>query len=423
MPDATQWGTRDGYGGPGSFPKDVMGFRRPQSSGLYGRKFDLLTAEGRRHRYTFDDDGRLSATCLDGGRDLIAENVAYRAFEGSPGIFIVSHRYGNHPRLSTTVVIDLNRAQFVLVDQEIPAEGDADYRVRESRTGGYIGDPPGGGEVLAPPPPTDLVGRRFFVNYDGQYTYEIVFLTEGAVAWHCIRGNTGLVSTEPYSASQLAAGIVCLSWSEEAECLAVVMLLNFNDGKINGTMFGYDPGDRKILDFALGSEMLDSAEFGVRVRGLHDVPPDLVLQRNKDVVLRSHLEVWNRERYELIDELYDPEFACHFICQQESTGLEAMRRFVAGHRRSFPDWTERVVDIFAEGDRVVARYCSTGTHKGEFQGIAPTGRRVTVNEVSVYRVRNGRIIEQWGFPDGLSLVQQLTAHEGRLAQLAGKEDR
>ncbi|MEL0315904.1 MAG: ester cyclase, partial [Halieaceae bacterium] len=64
--------------------------------------------------------------------------------------------------------------------------------------------------------------------------------------------------------------------------------------------------------------------------------------------------------------------------------------------------------VVAEGDRVVTRYDSTGTHEGAFQGVAPTGRTCAIAEVSIYRIAGGKIAEQWGFPDGLSHMQQLT---------------
>ena len=87
---------------------------------------------------------------------------------------------------------------------------------------------------------------------------------------------------------------------------------------------------------------------------------------------------------------------------------DGVHDFISGHHKSFPDWTEKVVDIVADGDRVVTRYISNGTHEGEFQGIAPTGRKIEIAEVSIHRVLNGKIVEQWGFPDGLSHFQQLT---------------
>ena len=60
-------------------------------------------------------------------------------------------------------------------------------------------------------------------------------------------------------------------------------------------------------------------------------------------------------------------------------------------------------DIVAEGDRVVIRFTSTGTHRGAFAGIAPTGR------MAIVRVVGGKIVEQWGLPDLNGLLEQLRA--------------
>ena len=403
-----QWGKREGYGGPGSFPKEVMGFVREKSTDLAGQEHSLYLADGRILNYKFKDKETLSMNSTKAGHGHNAVDVGYRAFEGSPGIFIVSHTYPEHDRLNTCAVLDFNRNQAIVVDGEIPEEGDDDFRVRETRTGGYIGGPDTPGEIVEPQFPTDLVGRRVAVRYAEDYVYEAVFLTPTHLAWHCIKGNTGLVAVEEYSVNQLAHDVICLSWSEQEESLQAVMLMNLSNGKINGNMFGYDPEEKEILNFALGSEIFDPSELGVNVRGLVDSEKDNVLQRNKDIVLRSHYEIWNRSKYELIHELYSEEFSAHFICNSEISGKEEMQKFIESHRRSFPDWTERVVDIVAEGDRVVTRYISSGTHDGDFQGIPATRRKITVNEVSIYRMFKGKIIEQWGFPDGLSVVQQLT---------------
>jgi predicted ester cyclase len=70
-----------------------------------------------------------------------------------------------------------------------------------------------------------------------------------------------------------------------------------------------------------------------------------------------------------------------------------------------------VEDVVAEGDRVVTRFTSSGTQLGEFQGVRATGRRVAISEVAVYRFAGGKIAEQWGFPDVLSLQRQLAEAE------------
>ena len=65
--------------------------------------------------------------------------------------------------------------------------------------------------------------------------------------------------------------------------------------------------------------------------------------------------------------------------------------------------------MISEGDKVVTRYKSTGTQQGAFNGLDSTGKRVTIYETSIYRIANGKLAEQWGFPDALSLDNQLRA--------------
>jgi steroid delta-isomerase-like uncharacterized protein len=138
---------------------------------------------------------------------------------------------------------------------------------------------------------------------------------------------------------------------------------------------------------------------------------EALLEHNKEVVLRNQAEVWSKGNLDILQELYTPDFVCHFIVGPDWHGYDGIREAVSSHRRSFPDWTEHVEDIVAEGDRVVTRFRSRGTQKGEFEGIPPTGRTVEVSEVAIFRLENGRIAEQWGFPDAMGLMRQLTATE------------
>ncbi len=133
------------------------------------------------------------------------------------------------------------------------------------------------------------------------------------------------------------------------------------------------------------------------------------VSENKAIVLRSETELWSKGNLAAADELYSPDYVCHFIVGPEWKGVEGIRREVASHRTSFPDWNENVDDIIAEGDKVVIRFTSTGTQRGEFQGLAPTGRKVSIQEVAIFRVVNGKIVEQWGMPDVHGLLEQLTA--------------
>ncbi|MFD0360268.1 ester cyclase [Nocardia sp. GCM10030253] len=86
---------------------------------------------------------------------------------------------------------------------------------------------------------------------------------------------------------------------------------------------------------------------------------------------------------------------------------EAFKQVWAMLLRAFPDVHVTVEDLIAEGDKVVSRSVVTGTHKGEFMGLAPTGKSVTYNEIFIVRFVKGRIAEAWGVVDIFSLRQQL----------------
>ena len=128
---------------------------------------------------------------------------------------------------------------------------------------------------------------------------------------------------------------------------------------------------------------------------------------NKAVVMKSVEALWSRGDLTSADALYDSTFVSHNIVGPEWRGIEGIKDAVRRHRSAFPDWRERVEDIIAEGDRVVIRFTATGTQRGAFVGIAPTNRHVTVKEMSIYRLVNGKIVEQWGMPDVFGLQTQL----------------
>ncbi len=79
--------------------------------------------------------------------------------------------------------------------------------------------------------------------------------------------------------------------------------------------------------------------------------------------------------------------------------IETFRRFAADAHAAFPDMRITVEDMIAEDDRVAARVSMRGTHQGEFQGIAPTGKRVQVRAMDMFRIADDKIVEHWGHGD------------------------
>jgi len=136
--------------------------------------------------------------------------------------------------------------------------------------------------------------------------------------------------------------------------------------------------------------------------------PDMKPERNKQLVHRDNEETWNKGNLALIEELYSPDFVQHFLPDgTELRGLEALKEHVRSHREAFPDWTETIEHIVAEGDLVVIHFRSTGTNRGSFLGNPPTGKRVRIHEMSIVRIVDGKIAEQWLLPNLLGLTQQL----------------
>ncbi len=82
-------------------------------------------------------------------------------------------------------------------------------------------------------------------------------------------------------------------------------------------------------------------------------------------------------------------------------------RLFAQFRAAFPDWHEEIVQLVAEGDTVAGRFKCSGTHRGEFLGEAPTGRRMEVEEVFFMRAEDGLFVDFWALEDSLGRMRQL----------------
>jgi len=146
--------------------------------------------------------------------------------------------------------------------------------------------------------------------------------------------------------------------------------------------------------------------------GCSTTTPEGILESNKRLVRQMNAEVWNKTNLDIVDKLYTPDFVLHFLPDgSELRGIDSLREHIREHRKAFPDWSEDIKRIVAERDLVVIQYVSTGTNQGRWLGNSPTGRRIQINEVSIFRIKDGRIAEQWLLPDLLSMQQQLAGKE------------
>ena len=133
-------------------------------------------------------------------------------------------------------------------------------------------------------------------------------------------------------------------------------------------------------------------------------------EQNKTNVRRLFEEVWNKGHVPVADELFTPTYTHHDSSSPDlGRGPESEKKRVTLYRNAFPDIRFTVEDIIAEGETVVARWSCRGTHKGDLNGIAPTGKQFNITGVSITRFTNGKMSEGFVNWDALGLMQQLGA--------------
>ena len=121
-------------------------------------------------------------------------------------------------------------------------------------------------------------------------------------------------------------------------------------------------------------------------------------EENKALVRKEQQELWNHTgELHAAEELFAADQA------------EAAKQEAADFRQGFPDVLSTIEDLIAEGNKVVARWRSRATHRGDYMGTPPSGKEVEFAGISVYRIAEGKIAESWTVEDELGLMRQIGA--------------
>jgi steroid delta-isomerase-like uncharacterized protein len=123
-------------------------------------------------------------------------------------------------------------------------------------------------------------------------------------------------------------------------------------------------------------------------------------EENKAIVRRVY-EIVSTGDFERAAEIVDQNAPDNEHLPQDPPArlIDTFKETFSEAREGFPDLGITIEDVMAEGDRVAARIVMRGTHRGEFQGIAPTGKPVEVKAMDMFRIANGKIVEHWGHAD------------------------
>ncbi len=130
-------------------------------------------------------------------------------------------------------------------------------------------------------------------------------------------------------------------------------------------------------------------------------------EENKAITRRFVDEVQTEGNIVAIDDYLADNFVNHSVPPGLPPDREGVKQLFTMFRRAFPDFRAVIHDQVAESDKVVTRKTFLGTHEGEFLGIPPTGKEVTIELIDILRLADGKITDHWNVVDQLGLMRQL----------------
>jgi steroid delta-isomerase-like uncharacterized protein len=138
---------------------------------------------------------------------------------------------------------------------------------------------------------------------------------------------------------------------------------------------------------------------------------------------KAQIQLWcdegfNKNNMAVADKVYDANVYYHEPAAGEVRGVKRLKEFVESWRAAFPDSLLKIEEQVAEGDKVATRWTFTGTQRGTFRGLSPSGKQVKFSAMYFYRFSNGKVVEIHAMVNTLVLLQQLGAVP-QLAQAKG----
>ncbi len=126
-------------------------------------------------------------------------------------------------------------------------------------------------------------------------------------------------------------------------------------------------------------------------------------------LIRHLYKETDKGNIKVLDEVFAPGYIDHnpLPVPGLGSGLPGQKRAFEMFTTGFKDSEHTVEDLLAVGDKVVVRITGKGIHGGEFMGVPPTGKRVSMTGIAIYRIADGKIVEKWGEQDRLGIMQQL----------------
>lgn len=132
----------------------------------------------------------------------------------------------------------------------------------------------------------------------------------------------------------------------------------------------------------------------------------------RQIIQRFVEELWNARRLDVADQIFSEDCVTHQLrsgvsAEPARRGPQAMKEHVSGWLMSFPDLHFSIEQTISERDHVVSQLVMEGTHQGAWMGISPTGKKLQIRMITIHRIANGKIAEDWVLVESLGFFQQL----------------
>jgi len=128
---------------------------------------------------------------------------------------------------------------------------------------------------------------------------------------------------------------------------------------------------------------------------------------NADIVREACRVIWTEGDLSRVAEFYSEDFTADYPMTNWGTGIEGIQHLASAQREAFPDYREHIDALYDAGDQIIVKLTIRGTHKGPLPGLPPTGKKIEFRDVTICRVEDGKIVEQSGLSDHLTIYQQL----------------
>ena len=140
------------------------------------------------------------------------------------------------------------------------------------------------------------------------------------------------------------------------------------------------------------------------------MPSSSLIERNKQLICKL-MEEMDKGNLDVIDEFYASDYIDHTPSpiREMLPGIEGIEHAFKLLYAAFPNTAHKIEDIIAEEDKVVVRISAIATHTGEIFGVMPTGKKVELSSIVIYRIVNDKIVERWVAQQGPGVLQQIGA--------------